>query len=240
MVLSLSPVSSMSTSSDRYGSGSEDSTEPALPDSDDLNEIEPFKILARYRENLRDQILHQRYLTPRNPIPHHSQLDLLAWARENNLNMFRRRVRVNPETFDNILNLIQDHPIFKNNSNNAQIDVSTQLAITLNRFGHYGNAASLSNIGEWAGVSPGTVENCTKRVAVALLAHHDTAVHLPSREEKEKAKQFVASQVCESWRDGYLSVDGTTIDLFQKPGFFGEGYYDKSSRYSINTQVRGF
>jgi hypothetical protein len=66
---------------------------------------------------------------------------------------------------------------------------------------------------------------------------HDTAVGFPDHSETEKAKEFSSRQVCPEWRDGYLTVDGTTLALFQKPGFYGDAYFDRSSKYSINVQV---
>ena len=70
-------------------------------------------------------------------------------------------------------------------------------------------------IGHWAGVSPGMVVNCTNCVMVALLLLHDECVHLPTAEERESAKAWVAGQACPEWSDGYLMVDGTKFSLFQ-------------------------
>lgn len=154
------------------------------------------------------------------------------------LRYFQHKVRVSSSTFDAITALIQDNPIFHNNSNNPQIDVWLQLAITLNRFGHYGNAATTEDIGEWAGVSSGTVDNATKRVVIALLALHDRYVRMPTDAETTCSKEFCSDKTrCPRWADGFLSVDGTTIPIFQKPGHYGEAYFDKSSRYSLNVQV---
>ena len=32
-------------------------------------------------------------------------------------------------------------------------------------------------------------------------------------------------------------VDGTTILIFEKPHYYGESFYDRKSRYSINVQI---
>lgn len=144
-----------------------------------------------------------------------------------------------PSTFDEIVTRIQGHSVFHNNSNNPQTEVGIQLAIVLNRFGHYGNAATMEDIGEWAGVSAGTVSNATKRVAIALLSLHDTYVRMPTAEEKAKSKAFCfAKTQCVKLADGFLSADGSTFPLYQKPAHFGEAYYNRSSRYSFNAQVR--
>jgi hypothetical protein len=43
---------------------------------------------------------------------------------------------------------------------------------------------------------------------VAFLALHDVAVHWPTDEEKERAKEWVESVSCAEWRDGFCMVDG--------------------------------
>jgi hypothetical protein len=72
---------------------------------------------------------------------------------------------------------------------------------------------------------------------VAFLALHDAAVRWPSEEEKEEAKEWVEAVSCAAWRDGYCMVDGTPTNLFQKPGYHGEAYFDRKSNYSLNVQV---
>lgn len=60
---------------------------------------------------------------------------------------------------------------------------------------------------------------------------------MPDADMKEEAKAFCEEKTCGEWRDGYLVVDGSTFELFQKPGHYGETYFDKSSNYSLNAQV---
>ncbi|KAF8980234.1 hypothetical protein BDQ17DRAFT_1439032 [Cyathus striatus] len=57
--------------------------------------------------------------------------------------------------------ILQDHAIFQNNSSCEQMPVEQQVAITLYRFHHYGNAASAMKVALWAGVSYGTVQDAT-------------------------------------------------------------------------------
>jgi len=167
-----------------------------------------------------------------------SQLHLLEHWRTGNLSQYRRRVRVDPNTFDGIVNKIQGHKIFHNNSNTPQAPVKVQLAIFLFRASYYSNAASPEAIGLWAGVSPGTVANCTNRVMLALLSLHDECIHFPTAEEQENAKAWVTAQVCPEWSDGYMMVDGTKFSLFQRPGLHGDTWFDKNRTYSLDCQVR--
>ncbi|KAG2045441.1 hypothetical protein BDR06DRAFT_900679, partial [Suillus hirtellus] len=56
-------------------------------------------------------------------------------------------------------------------------------------------------------------------------------------EEQKRAQQWVEGRTCQEWRSGFLCVDGTPFNLFQKPGWHGEGFFDKNSNYSLTAQV---
>ncbi|KAG2054139.1 hypothetical protein BDR06DRAFT_1051076, partial [Suillus hirtellus] len=101
--------------------------------------------------------------------------------------LFQKKLRIPPETFDDILDQISNHHVFHNQSNNPQLPVAVQLAIFLNRVGHYGNASSPEDISQWAGVSVGSVINCTNRVMVALLAEHDNFISFPTLDSVDAA-----------------------------------------------------
>ncbi|KIK33477.1 hypothetical protein CY34DRAFT_99522 [Suillus luteus UH-Slu-Lm8-n1] len=176
---------------------------------------------------------------PDQPPPRAPQLHMLVHHKEHRPHLFRQKLRVNPEIFDNILDQISDHPIFHNQSNNPQLPVSIQLAIFLNRAGHYGNAISLEDVAQWAGVSVGSVINCTNRVMVALLEEHDQFIFFPddNSEDAELAWRFAETRTCPEWRGGYLAIDGSTMDLFAKPAYFGETFYDRKSKYSLGCQA---
>ncbi|EGO26454.1 hypothetical protein SERLADRAFT_360716 [Serpula lacrymans var. lacrymans S7.9] len=72
---------------------------------------------------------------------------------------------------------------------------------------------------------------------IAILSLHDEMISPPTDEEKAEAKRWVKKQVCEAWENGYLSVDGTTFNLFQKPGHHGETFFDRKSNYSLSAQI---
>lgn len=98
-----------------------------------------------------------RYLNPRLPVLKLGNLELM-WAYADDPahhHRFVHMMRVSPDVFDIILALIQDHPVFTNNSNNSQAPVCTQLAVTLYRLGRYGNAASVKDIAMMLGISEG-------------------------------------------------------------------------------------
>jgi hypothetical protein len=190
----------------------------------------------RYRELLRT-IETTRVLYPAPPIPKCSQLHLLDHWRIHSPERFRRKLRVEPLTFDSLVTQIEDHPVFHNNSNNSQLPVHIQLGIFLFRAGHYGNASSPEDAAQWSGVSVGAVEKCTDRVIIALLSHHDEAIHLPDAIEKEQSKAYVEEVLCPEWRGGFLLADGSKFPFYQRPGLHGDAWFDKDGAYSIDCQV---
>lgn len=242
---SSSSISSVSTPSSvsvdiNSDSSSESSSRPISSDSGDLDllEDEMFQRWDARIKALAIRLLSVRVLEACPPVKKVGQLDLyLDDFRHNHPGRFQKKLRVSPAVFDRLVVLIENHEIFHNNSNVPQLPVPVQLAILLVRLGHYGNASAPEYVAQWAGVSVGTVINSTYRCFVAFLALHDEAVTFPPEEEKERAKDFVATATCPEWRNGFLLADGTKFPLFQKPGLHGEAWFDKNKNYSVDCQV---
>ncbi|KIK72334.1 hypothetical protein PAXRUDRAFT_22106 [Paxillus rubicundulus Ve08.2h10] len=136
------------------------------------------------------------------PVMKASQLILLDHFAEYRPGLFRKKLRVDPDIFDKILDQISDHPIFSSGTwQNRQLPVAIQLASFLNHAGHYGNAVSSEDISQWAGVGMGSVTNCTNHVMVAILDQHDDFMIFPSLDSQdvENARSYVEAQVCPEW-----------------------------------------
>jgi hypothetical protein len=229
-------------SSDPFTMSTDNFSDPVSDDSMASTDSDYSQILDYCLQGLtalEDEVRHTRVLQPSIRISRAPQIHLLDEWRDHNPRRFRAKVRVDPYIFDELVTLIEAHHIFKSN---RQLPISKQLAIFLNRAGHYGNGLTIEDIGEWAGVSAGTVHNCCNRVMIALLQLHDLAMAWDTNgrehaEQKEKAKQWVQSVSCPELRNGYMTGDGTCIPLFQKPSQHGESYFDKKKNYSINCQV---
>lgn len=193
--------------------------------------------MARLRQFLR-ALWETRVLNPHDPVAKVSQLglvlDIYGIVQHDR---FRRNLRVIPSTFGALLAMIETNPLFISTGIRPQFPIHHQLAITLFRIGHFGNAASVASIAQWAGCSEGAVVNSTRRVFIAIMGLHDAAIRRPTRMEKEAAKQWTEEQSCHAWRNGYCMVDGTVVPLAAKPGFHGEAYFDRKSHYSLNVQV---
>ncbi|KAJ7735368.1 hypothetical protein B0H16DRAFT_1327126 [Mycena metata] len=182
-----------------------------------------------------------RYREPRNTLPcglsylHHVLLKSKAGRPDH----FRQNLRVSPATFDKLVKELERDPVFFNDSNHPQLPVEQQLAVALYRFGHNGNAASVQAVANWAGLGKGTVHLITRRILTAVLrpGFMQSAVRMPTPEEKEQAKRWVKKHSCHAWRHGWCFVDGTLIPLDQRPTWYGESYFDRKCNYSLNFQV---
>jgi len=115
------------------------------------------------------------YLQPHNKVAKSGNLRL-AWLYVQNLEdhgCFINMLCVSPHVFEFLLALILDHDVFKNKSNNPQMAVDVQLAVTLYHMGCFGNGASLKDLARAAGCSEGAVEQYTSHCFVAIESFHD-------------------------------------------------------------------
>jgi hypothetical protein len=204
-----------------------------------VDQDEPYRRLLGGITALLDEVERAWFLNRLDvPLLRAPQLHLLEHFAVFRPHLFRKKLHVDPVVFDCIVNKICEHEIFNSGSNNLQLPVSIQLAIFLNRAGHYGNAISPEDVAQWAEVSVGSVVNCTHRIMIALLSHHNEYVRVPlDPGEMELSRKFVEERTCPGWQNGVFAADGSSIPLFQKPGFFGETFYDRKSTYSMNFQV---
>lgn len=99
---------------------------------------------------------------------------------------FKQSVRVSKETFKLILEKIENHPVFHNNSFCGQTDVRIQLALCPERFGFYENRISSGRIARAYGFGRGTVSLFTKKVIKAILSYKDEFLSWPSQNERKK------------------------------------------------------
>jgi hypothetical protein len=142
---------------------------------------------------------------------------------------------MNKETFKNVVDRIQNHPIFKSRSFNKQVPVEVQLLLALQRFGCDGNGASLGNNARFGGIGEGTVILYTNRVIVALLALRDEIIYWPDETERIKlARQFGEVYGI----PGAVGiVDGTPVIFSQRPHIDGEVYWSRKCIYCLNVQL---
>ena len=191
-----------------------------------------------------DAIKNTHYLRGRPSIPKASSLHLI-WSHAQNPaehDRFLQMMRISPTCFQVLLSLIENHPIFFNNSNIPQKPVHHQLATTLYRMGRYGNGASVIDVARFPGGSEGDVKNATHRCFTAIESLHDLFVRPLTMEEKEMEKQWIDNHLGFQglWREGWVMYDGTIVVLYQRPGMDGNAYYTRKGNYGLNVQVCTF
>ncbi|KAG2074561.1 hypothetical protein BDR04DRAFT_1173058 [Suillus decipiens] len=88
-------------------------------------------------------------------------------------------------------------------------------------------------------VSVGSMVNCTNCVMIAVLDAHDQFVCFPAdnSEDADLACKFAESCTCPEWKGGFSAIDGSTMDVFTKPGYYGEISSDRKSKYSLGCQT---
>ncbi|KAG8220662.1 hypothetical protein J3R82DRAFT_2944 [Butyriboletus roseoflavus] len=136
---STSDSHSETTQSDTnsYSSTTESSSSDDIPVQDLLLNFYEL-IMAQDNEVRLAQVLRAQH----SYSIHNPQLQLLDGWQLDNPKLFCCKLRVSYEVFVKIVDLIQNHHIFHNNSNNPQLPVQIQQAIFLNAARHYGNAAT--------------------------------------------------------------------------------------------------
>jgi hypothetical protein len=148
---------------------------------------------------------------------------------------FRTIARCTKDTFLRLLHIVQDHPIFQNNSLHKQAPVHIQLIIVLNRLGCDGNGASIDREALLFGKSIGTIEKYTDRVLTAILAVEKNYVYWPDAVERRKiSKRMYRSH---GLKNAVGVVDGTPINFYQRPGIDGECFFTRKGRYALNLQL---
>jgi hypothetical protein len=239
------------TESESEDSGSESESAWSMPAGDEdediamLDEFDDEEYqghgLGTHTQHILDDLYRERYRQRRGRMPRAPPTlpTVLQEWKHSRPDLFRQELRINPTTFDELVAALEGHSIFANDSPNPQLSVESQVALTLFRFGHSGNAAGLQKVATWAGAGKGTVLKCTRRVITAILDEQfmKANVRLPNDEEKRDAQAWVRAHSCRKWGKGYLLVDGTLVVLYDRPHWYGESYYDRKCNYSLNIQV---
>ena len=93
------------------------------------------------------QIVSRRYLSNREMVPRAA--DRLCWLfTVLDDDRFRQEARMSRGFFFQLVNLIENHPIFHNNWKCPQRPVSQQLLVALRRLGQFGNGAAVGLVAQ--------------------------------------------------------------------------------------------
>lgn len=167
-----------------------------------------------------------RFLNPRVPIPKSDEWkEIFFHFPEGD---FRQMVRMDSISFIRILQKIEDHPVFRNESLHGQEKVWVQLVVALNRLGCFGNGISIGRVARFAVISNGSVWNYTNRVITAIVSLSADYVYWPDEAQRRKlAAHFFSKHGLKNCVD---IVDGTPVIFMQKPAVDGETFYDRYAK----------
>ena len=171
---------------------------------------------------LLQELLHKRYLAPCNHTVHNPQYERQKLHLLPQLS-FQQLFRTTLPSFMKLVEMIEAHTVFQNNSANPQRDPAIQLAIALCCFGSNGNGAAIHRLKNFFTVGYGTINLYTKRVITALLHFRKTLLVWPNSEEQLEISQVMHQ---EGFPGCIGFIDGTKIPLSQKPERDGNHYFD--------------
>ncbi|KAF9154867.1 hypothetical protein BGX20_004581 [Mortierella sp. AD010] len=142
---------------------------------------------------------------------------------------FRALFRTTRLGFQAVVEQIQHHPVFHNNSTCKQAHAAWQLAVAFARLGSNGNGASVKRIQTIFGIGAGTTTLYTGRVITALKDFSREWLVWPDARRRREIRQVMSK---EGFPGCVGFIDGTTIPLSQKPAIDGEVYFDRKKRLS--------
>src|SRR5262249_10219246 len=146
-------------------------------------------------------------------------------------NRFKIIMRMNPISFQNLILMLNTHPIFQNNSKNLQAPVELQFAIFLRRIG---SKESIFEICSRFGIAERTVYLYCKRLMTAIFSVKKTFVKWPMEEAKQNTHKGFKN--IGGMENVIGAIDGSYIGLANAPLKQSETYWNRKKRYSIHLQ----
>jgi hypothetical protein len=207
----------------------DDENEGISPDFIDHNTRDIFEVVLICAP-------HIRYFLPHNPTPKNNPISL-EFLETLPPDQFLLYFRMERESFIQILALIDNDPIFKNDSYFKQASPAVQLAITLYRLGVHGWGAAPSRIASLFGIGGGTVHLYFHRCLSAILKLYERAIVWPRGVDQQLVKGKFSEMTDGAFNDCIGMVDSPVIDIQNKPGMQGPAYFDCKSNYSMNMQA---
>ncbi|QRW13271.1 DDE superfamily endonuclease [Ceratobasidium sp. AG-Ba] len=191
-------------------------------------------VLQAQAVHLRRQTLHgsqNKRFGPRGPYRKRDWVAEIDQIFQNeSARNFKSWLRIDRTSFDRLLHLIKDNKVFQSDGKKPQLPVHYQLAVYLIRYGYTTGTKTGSKIN----VSEGSVYKCCKRVTHALRALRSAYVRWPTNEEKQDIKLYY--QEC-GFPGAIGSVDGTYIQLLDKPKFRPMAYYCRKKFWAVSMMV---
>ncbi|KAI7965436.1 hypothetical protein MJO29_003534 [Puccinia striiformis f. sp. tritici] len=163
--------------------------------------------------------LQRWYLEARNSTTRFNSRYNMFELQELPASSFLQLFRMTFPCFLNLLQLIEQNPVFYNNSRNPQREPPIQIAVAICCLGSNGNGSAVYQLKNLFQVGYGTVDLYTRRVIKAIYELRSSLISWPTKCERIESSQVMQDK-------GLLGcvgfVDGTLIALTQSP----EKYFD--------------
>ena len=144
---------------------------------------------------------------------------------------FKKIMRMDPQSFLNLITKIETHSIFQSTGNKQQAPVELQLAIFLRRIG---SKDEIFSICSRFGISEGTIYLYCKRIMLAILSLKNSLVIWPTGESRKIVHSGFKN--IGGFENVIGAIDGTHIILGIAPLKQPEIYWNRKKKYSIQCQ----
>ena len=144
-------------------------------------------------------------------------------------------LRLQRESFRDLLKMIEDRPEFVSSGKRPQAPVGLQLMVFLYYCGTSGNSSNKRKIGHFLGISSGIVHHYIKRVSLAFCSLKDYVVFWPGPEERAEIGARMSSKYSFPFCVGI--ADGSLLPLTCRPTLDGEDYFTRKSNCAVNVLV---
>ena len=189
-------------------------------------------------KQLRDAVLHKRYLNRRSYRRRTQKFDLYLRTDHDNYltdSEFQFHFRVTRHCFWQLVELVKDHSSFKKKSSDSRGSDPKpphhQMLVLLKYFGCQGNSASSISLGTFFGIASGAVNNCKEVALEALLSLESRTYIWPDPDERKAIANRIKEQYLFPNCVGIM--DGTLLPLAKRPLLHGENYMSRKRFYAI-------
>jgi DDE superfamily endonuclease len=153
---------------------------------------------------------------------------------------FLHKYRMTRESFDTILKLIENHPVFTkanpSGPGRPQGPVAHQLMVLLRYLGTEGGGGCNQSLRNHFGIGRGTVENFKRRVVKAIMSLRKDVIFWPGEAERAQISARIEAQY--KFKDCVGLMDGTLFPLRFKPERKdAPDYSGRKFAYSLSTLI---
>ncbi|RPA72596.1 hypothetical protein BJ508DRAFT_200353, partial [Ascobolus immersus RN42] len=150
---------------------------------------------------------------------------------------FRLLMRMSLPSFNALVRLVENHPIFHNASHCPQAPVAHQMAVFFYRLGMANAGSSLGHTRYSLGLGEGTVHEYTQRALIAINSLKTEWIKWPTQEARNEHKVRVSRATGGVFEDCVGFIDGTYVQLTYAPESEYYFYFNRKHTYALNAMA---